>query len=72
MKKLNELNLGKSLNREEMRTITGGIIYPGGDCMSDCSTTGENTCASPSCPNSYCATYHCGPRDVRIYSCQYQ
>ena len=33
MKKLNSLNLGKSLNREEMRTVNGGLANdPYCDC----------------------------------------
>jgi hypothetical protein len=28
MKKLNSLNLGKSLNREEMKTVLGGLNDP--------------------------------------------
>ncbi|MDX6187830.1 hypothetical protein SGQ83_00570 [Flavobacterium sp. Fl-318] len=30
MKKLNALNLGKGLNREEMRAISGGIDFESG------------------------------------------
>ncbi|GAA4774223.1 MULTISPECIES: hypothetical protein [Flavobacterium] len=61
------------LSREEMRGVIGGKL-PNfeNNCHSDCSPDGANTCASADCPNSYCATYHCGPSNTRIHSCQYQ
>jgi hypothetical protein len=52
MKKLNALNLGKSLNREEMKSITAGIRYDGGNdpyCSCDAGTTSTLT--------------HCGCQD---------
>lgn len=48
MKKLNSLNLGKSLNREEMKNISAGLVDYGkkcGACVSpyDCGS-GCNAC----------------------------
>lgn len=66
------------LTRGEMREIKGGIqnyLAPppeAGDCKSECDPFGPNTCKTSDCPNSYCATYHCGPSNIRIHNCQYQ
>jgi hypothetical protein len=79
--KINLKNFKVVLKREEMREIKaggGGFAHsappdePGTDeCKSTC-TPDNDTCAEPGCPNSYCATYHCGPSNIRINSCQYQ
>lgn len=59
MKKINVLNLGKSLNRLEMKSINGGTVEP--TCKKACETASKNSdCCSgytvsgnyPPCPNS--------------------
>lgn len=82
MKGFKTLSFGKSLSREEMKDISGGFFGGtsggfdgGGVCQSDCSPTGPNTCATPDCPNSYCAQLSCHVTEtliVRRNSCQYQ
>lgn len=82
MKKLNALNFGKSLNRDEMRIISGGLADGGGSfggdggdnyvaCPNANSCSSDSDCNCRSCGNGtfeYCAQLPCTPSWGGIYN----